>query len=58
MAEAIKVVRAKQQPDGRWLLGRIHPGSVHFDLEAPAGIPSRWNTVRALRVLAWWDGTG
>jgi len=55
MAEAIEVVRSKQQPDGRWLLDRIHPGAVHFDLEAPTGAPSRWNTLRALRVLKWWD---
>jgi hypothetical protein len=55
MAEAVEVVRAKQQPDGRWLLDRIHEGPVHFDVESPVGTPSRWNTLRALRVLAWWD---
>jgi len=55
VAEAVEVVRAKQQPDGRWLLDRIHRGPVHFDVESPVGAPSRWNTLRALRVLAWWD---
>ena len=55
MAEAIELVRGKQQPDGRWLLDAIHPGKVWFDLEGPLGAPSRWNTLRALRVLAWWD---
>jgi len=55
MAEAVGVVRSKRQPDGRWLLDRIHPGRVHFDLEGPVGAPSRWNTLRALRVLDWWD---
>jgi hypothetical protein len=55
MAEVVEIVRSKQQPDGRWLLDRIHPGAVHFDLE-PVGEPSRWNTLRALRVLAWWEG--
>jgi len=55
MQEAIDVVRSKQQPDGRWLLDRIHPGAVHFDIESPEGAPSRWNTLRALRVLKWWD---
>jgi hypothetical protein len=54
MAEAVELVREKRQPDGRWLLDRIHPGRVHFDVEA-VGTPSRWNTLRALRVLAWWD---
>ena len=56
MAEAVDIVRSKRQPDGRWLLDRIHPGRVHFDLEPEVGAPSRWNTLRALRVLAWWDG--
>jgi hypothetical protein len=28
---------------------------VFFDLEAPVGEPSRWTTLRAMRVLAWWD---
>ena len=58
MAEAVEVVRSKRQPDGRWLLDRIHPGRVHFDLEGGVGTPSRWNTLRALRVLEWWDGIG
>jgi hypothetical protein len=55
MTEAVEVMRSKRQPDGRWLLDRIHPGRVHFDLEV-VGTPSRWNTLRALRVLRWWDG--
>ena len=55
MAEAVEVARSKRQPDGRWLLDRIHPGRVHFDLEGGGGAPSRWNTLRALRVLDWWD---
>ena len=58
MAEAVDVVRSKRQPDGRWMLDRIHSGQVHFDLEGGVGKPSRWNTLRALRVLDWWDGTG
>jgi hypothetical protein len=55
MAEAVDLVRAKQQPDGRWLLDRVHPGRVHLHLEGGVGTPSRWNTLRALRVLRWWD---
>jgi hypothetical protein len=53
MAEAAAIVESKRQADGRWLLDRIHPGAVYFDLE-DAGAPSRWNTLRALRVLDWW----
>ena len=55
LAEAVELVRSKQQPDGRWVLDHLHPGEVHFDLEGDVGAPSRWNTLRALRVLAWWD---
>ena len=56
MAEAVEVVQSKRQPDGHWLLDRIHPGQVYFDLEGGVGTPSRWNTLRALRVLDWWNG--
>ncbi|HET9899287.1 MAG TPA: squalene cyclase [Streptosporangiaceae bacterium] len=55
MAEAIEVVRSRRQPDGRWPLDLIHPGRVYFDVEGGVGTPSRWNTLRALRVLSWWD---
>ena len=56
MAGAVAVVQSKRQPDGRWLIDRIHPGRVYFDLEGGVGTPSRWSTLRALRVLKWWDG--
>jgi len=55
MAEAVEIVRSKRQPDGRWLLDRIYPGRVHFDLDDGVGTASRWNTLRALRVLDWWE---
>ncbi|MET8149622.1 hypothetical protein ACIBSW_23890 [Actinoplanes sp. NPDC049668] len=55
MAEAVEVVRARRRPDGRWPLERVHPGRVHFALEGGVGEPSRWNTLRALRVLDWFD---
>ncbi len=58
MAEAVSVLKSKRQPDGRWRLERIHPGRVHVHLESGVGTASRWNTLRALRVLAWWDGAG
>jgi hypothetical protein len=53
--EAIHVLRSKQQPDGTWLLENTHPGKVHFTLEDGDGRPSRWNTLRALRVLNWYE---
>ena len=53
--EAIDLVRSKQQPDGTWLLENTHPGKIHFALEEGDGRPSRWNTMRVLRVLNWYD---
>jgi hypothetical protein len=53
LAEAVALVREKQQPDGTWLLENTHAGAVHFPLEDGDGRPSRWNTLRALRVLRW-----
>lgn len=56
--EAMQVLRSGQQPDGRWLLENTHPGQVHFALEAGDGQPSRWNTLRAMRVLRWYEQAG
>jgi len=54
MTEAVDLVRSKRQADGRWLLDHVYPGRVWFGFESP-GTPSRWNTLRALRVLEWYD---
>ena len=56
LSEAIGLLRSKQQPDGSWLLEDTHPGAVHFSMEDGDGQASRWNTLRALRVLNWYDG--
>jgi hypothetical protein len=50
--EAIQLLKNKQGPDGRWVVNTRWPGLVFFHLEQ-AGQPSRWNTLRALRVLKW-----
>jgi len=52
-AEAIDVVVKKRDQLGRWPLENPHAGKVHFEMEGGAGDPSRWNTLRALRVLRW-----
>jgi hypothetical protein len=52
MAEAVGLVAAARQPDGRWLLAEHHRDTIHRDLES-TGQPSRWVTLRALRVLDW-----
>ncbi|GIF67133.1 hypothetical protein Ais01nite_51680 [Asanoa ishikariensis] len=51
--EAVDLLRRKRQPDGTWLLENTHPGLVFFSMEAGDGQPSRWNTLRATRVLTW-----
>jgi hypothetical protein len=56
--EAIELLRSKQQSDGTWLLENTHPGKVHFALEEGDGRPSRWNTLRASRVLRWYEQSG
>ena len=53
--EAIHLMRSKQQPGGTWLLENTHAGKVQFELEEGDNEPSRWNTLRALRVLNWYD---
>lgn len=54
LAEAIEIVRAGRGDDGRWTLQHVHKGKTYFQLER-LGAPSRWNTLRALRVLRWWE---
>lgn len=52
--EAVTVVDSKRRKDGRWPLQNRHAGREHFEMEEGPGKPSRWNTLRALRVLAWY----
>lgn len=51
--EALDLVESKRDHDGRWPLENTHPGLVHFDMDEGDGKPSRWNTLRCMRVLAW-----
>ncbi|MCA9728418.1 MAG: hypothetical protein KC729_12090, partial [Candidatus Eisenbacteria bacterium] len=55
LAAAITHVRAKRQADGRWLMDWAARGARWFDLDEGPGRPSRWITLRALRVLKWWE---
>jgi hypothetical protein len=52
--DAIELLVSKRRPDGRWTLQNRHQGRLHFAMEE-GGKPSRWNTLRALRVLRWWE---
>jgi hypothetical protein len=55
MAEAIDLVESKRDADGRWPFENPHPGKVHFTMDEGVGKPSRWNTLRAMRVLRWYQ---
>jgi hypothetical protein len=52
---AIDLLVSKRRKDGRWGKGPQYSGRVFFVLE-PGRVPGRWNTLRALRVLTWWNG--
>jgi hypothetical protein len=54
LAEAVGIVEQKRQSDGRWLLDNSYNGVTFFNIEQ-RGKPSRWNTLRALRVVRWWN---
>jgi len=54
MSDAIELLQTKQKKDGLWPINSGMSGLKYFDLEK-AGQPSRWNTLRALRILNWWD---
>ncbi|OWV77290.1 squalene cyclase [Rhizobium sp. R339] len=55
LAEAIQHLRSKRREDGRWPLDWSLPGRVWFEVDDGPGKPSRWITLRAMRVLRWWD---
>jgi hypothetical protein len=54
VAEAIALVESKRDADGRWPLENRYPGTMPVELGEEEGQPSRWNTLRALRVLDWY----
>jgi hypothetical protein len=55
MAEAIEAIRTARTPQGTWIQERRHPGRVWFEVDVPAGEPSKWLTFYGTRVLDWWD---
>jgi hypothetical protein len=55
VAEAVELIRQKRNPDGRWLLAMADADLLDFDMGEADGEPSRWNTLRAMRVLRWAD---
>jgi hypothetical protein len=55
VVEAVDLVAKKHHQNGRWPLENPHLDQVNFAMEGPPGTASRWNTLRALRVLDWYS---
>lgn len=52
-AEALDLVASRRDSEGRWPLENVHQGPTHFRMEGSEGSSSRWNTLRARRILDW-----
>jgi len=55
VSEAINLVVSRRAEDGRWLLETRYPGVMPAEIDSGPGQPSRWNTLRSLRVLKWYS---
>lgn len=55
VTEAVEIVESKRGDDGRWRLEVQYPGTMPIEMDESEGKPSRWNTLRALRVLEWYS---
>jgi hypothetical protein len=55
LEDAIELVVSKRGNNGRWQLDVEYPGEMLFEIDDGEGSPSRWNTLRALRVLKWYS---
>jgi hypothetical protein len=53
--EAIETVIARRHQNGRWPLNLLHPEYIPLEMETGVASASRWNTLRALRVLRWYN---
>jgi hypothetical protein len=55
VAEAVQVIENKRQADGRWLLDAAQDEALAVPFDESVGEPSAWNTLRALRVIRWYE---
>ena len=55
MSDGVHFIESRRQADGRWLLDRAYDEALAFRFSEAVGEPSRWNTLRALRVLRWYE---
>jgi hypothetical protein len=58
ISDAVHLIESRRQADGRWLLDRAYDEALALPFGESAGEPSRWNTLRALRVLRWYERRG
>jgi hypothetical protein len=54
VTEAVELVEKRRHQKGRWPMNGLHPDRISFAMETGIGKASRWNTLRALRVLDWY----
>lgn len=54
--EAVAIVRQRRTSDGTWLRDVRHRDTLYDEMSGPVNTPNRWVTLRALRVLHWYEG--
>jgi len=57
VSEAIEIVIKRRHQNGRWPLNLLHAKRIPLEMETAVGRASRWNTLRALRVLRWYNNS-
>jgi hypothetical protein len=55
VGEAVEIVIKRRHQNGRWPMNLLHPEKIPLEMETEVGSASRWNTLRALRVLRWYN---
>ena len=55
VTDAVEIISSARRADGTWTTAGRHLGQVWFEVDAPAGEPSKWLTLFSVRVLNWWD---
>jgi hypothetical protein len=54
VSEAVGIVEERRHQNGRWPMNHLHADRLGFPLETEIGKASRWNTMRAMRVIKWY----
>lgn len=58
LRDVVALINRLRDPNGRWPLQHVHEGEARFQMDEGEGKPSRWNTLRAMRVLDWFAHGG